>query len=35
MRDLNKTKIPLYKLFALYLVVKPACVNAALINCFM
>jgi len=29
---LNNTKILLYKLFVLYLVVKPACVNAALGN---
>jgi len=29
LRDLDNTKILLYKLFVLYLVVKPACVNAA------
>jgi len=29
-RDLDNTKILLYKLFVRYLVVKPACVNAAL-----
>jgi len=28
-RDLNNTKTILYKLFDRYLVVKPACVNAA------
>jgi len=30
-RDLDNTKILLYKLFVWYLVVKPVCVNAALI----
>jgi len=30
-RDLDKPKILLYKLFFRYLVVKPACVNAALV----
>jgi len=32
LHDLNNTKILLYKLFVQYLVVKPACVNAALDN---
>jgi len=31
-RDLDNTKILLYKLFIRYLVVKPVCVNAALIS---
>jgi len=31
-RDLDNTKIFLYKLYVLYLVVKPACVIAALDN---
>jgi len=30
LRDLDKSKILLFKLFVRYLVVKPACVNAAL-----
>jgi len=29
LRDLDNTKIFLYKLFVRYLIVKPACVNAA------
>jgi len=32
LRDLNNTKILLYKLLIRYLVVKPACVNAALVK---
>jgi len=28
-RDLDNTKILLYKIFVWYLVIKPACVNAA------
>jgi len=28
-RDLDNTKVVLYKLFVRYLVVKPACINAA------
>jgi len=32
LRDLDNTKILLYKLFVRYLVVKPACVNAALVS---
>jgi len=34
LRDLDNTKILLYKLFVRYLVVKPTCVNAALDNIF-
>jgi len=31
-RDLDKTKILLYKLFVRYVVVKPECVKAALVK---
>jgi len=31
-RDLDDIKILLYKVFVRYLVVKPACVNAALVS---
>jgi len=35
LHKLDKTKVLLYKLFVRYLVVKPACVNAALVSiCF-
>jgi len=34
-RDLDNTNILLYKLFFRYLVVKPACVNAALVSFFI